>query len=64
MVKLAQFYTLLLYVRLGLCQRPLESLFETSDIISLHLPLSEKTRYRVSTRTIALMNRKPIIVNG
>jgi hypothetical protein len=41
----------------------LESLFETSDIISLHLPLSEKTRHLVSTRTIALMNRKPIIIN-
>lgn len=40
----------------------LESLFETSDIISLHLPLSEKTRH-VSTRTIALMKRKPIIIN-
>jgi D-3-phosphoglycerate dehydrogenase / 2-oxoglutarate reductase len=39
----------------------LESLFETSDIISLHLPLSEKTRHLVSTRTIALMKRKPII---
>jgi D-3-phosphoglycerate dehydrogenase / 2-oxoglutarate reductase len=41
----------------------LESLFETSDIISLHLPLSEKTRHLVSTRTIALMKRKPIIIN-
>jgi D-3-phosphoglycerate dehydrogenase len=41
----------------------LESLFETSDIISLHLPLSEKTHHFVSTGTIALMKRKPIVIN-
>jgi len=41
----------------------LESLFETSDIISLHLPLSEKTHHLVSAETIALMERRPIIIN-
>jgi len=41
----------------------LESLFETSDIISLHLPLSEKTHHLVSAQTIALMERRPIIIN-
>jgi D-3-phosphoglycerate dehydrogenase len=41
----------------------LESLFETSDIISLHLPLSENSRHLVCARTIALMKRRPIIIN-
>jgi D-3-phosphoglycerate dehydrogenase / 2-oxoglutarate reductase len=49
---------------IGVLPTSLEALFETSDIISLHLPLSEKTRHLVSTRTIASMKRKPIIINA
>ena len=41
----------------------LESLFETSDIISLHVPLSERTHHLISRETIALMKRRPIIIN-
>jgi D-3-phosphoglycerate dehydrogenase / 2-oxoglutarate reductase len=41
----------------------LESLFETSDIISLHLPLSQETRHLISAEAIARMKRKPIIIN-
>ncbi|PWT79140.1 MAG: hypothetical protein C5B58_14260 [Acidobacteria bacterium] len=41
----------------------LESLFETSDIVSLHLPLSERTRHLISSETITLMKQRPIIIN-
>jgi D-3-phosphoglycerate dehydrogenase len=41
----------------------LQSLFETSDIISLHLPLSEESRHLISAGAIAQIKRRPIIVN-
>src|SRR5215469_1466481 len=41
----------------------LESLFETSDIVSLHLPLSERTHHLISSETITLMKQRPIIIN-
>lgn len=42
---------------------PLEDLFKESDVISLHLPLTEQTRYVVNARTIAMMKDDAILVN-
>jgi D-3-phosphoglycerate dehydrogenase / 2-oxoglutarate reductase len=42
---------------------PLSELFETSDIISLHLPLSEESRHFISDAAIAQMKRAPILIN-
>lgn len=41
----------------------LETLFETSDIISLHCPLFEGTKNIISKATIAKMKRSAIIIN-
>lgn len=42
----------------------LEELFQTSDIISLHVPLTDDTRHLISKDTIRLMKRSAIIVNA
>lgn len=47
----------------GLARMSLESLFETSDIISLHLPLSEESHHLISDAAIAQMKRSPILIN-
>jgi D-3-phosphoglycerate dehydrogenase len=47
----------------GVERMSLESLFETSDIISLHLPLSEESHHLISAGAIAQMKRRPIIIN-
>jgi D-3-phosphoglycerate dehydrogenase / 2-oxoglutarate reductase len=40
-----------------------QQIFETCDIISLHLPLSPATHHLINDATIAQMKRKPILVN-
>jgi D-3-phosphoglycerate dehydrogenase / 2-oxoglutarate reductase len=47
----------------GLARMPLEALFESSDIISLHLPLSKESHHLISDATIAQMKRCPILIN-
>jgi D-3-phosphoglycerate dehydrogenase / 2-oxoglutarate reductase len=41
----------------------LPTLFETADVISLHLPLSEQTHHLINSETIHQMKRQPILVN-
>jgi D-3-phosphoglycerate dehydrogenase / 2-oxoglutarate reductase len=41
----------------------LQPLLETADLISLHLPLSEKTHHLINKDTIAWMQRQPILIN-
>lgn len=41
----------------------LDSLLRTSDFVSLHLPLSEKTRHILSTPKLALMKPSSILIN-
>jgi D-3-phosphoglycerate dehydrogenase / 2-oxoglutarate reductase len=41
----------------------LRPLLETADLISLHLPLSEKTHHLINEETIGWMRRQPILVN-
>jgi D-3-phosphoglycerate dehydrogenase / 2-oxoglutarate reductase len=47
----------------GLARMSLESIFETSDIISLHLPLSKESHHFISDAAIAQMKRSPILIN-
>lgn len=47
----------------GILAVSLEQIFETCDIISLHLPLSSKNHHLICDQTIALMKRKPILIN-
>ncbi|MBR6019911.1 MAG: 2-hydroxyacid dehydrogenase, partial [Lachnospiraceae bacterium] len=42
---------------------PLEELFERSDIISLHCPLTEQTRHMIDTDAIARMKKGVVILN-
>lgn len=49
--------------RLGVTYVGLEELLKTSDIISLHLPLTEATKHLIRKETIALMKASAIIIN-
>jgi len=48
---------------LGIRYVPLDELFATSDIISIHLPLTPQTRGMINEVNIAKMKRNTIIVN-
>jgi D-3-phosphoglycerate dehydrogenase / 2-oxoglutarate reductase len=41
----------------------LRPVLETADLISLHLPLSEKTHHLINKETIDWMSRQPILIN-
>jgi D-3-phosphoglycerate dehydrogenase len=40
-----------------------QQIYESCDIISLHLPLSKENRHLINDGTIAQMKRKPILIN-
>ena len=42
---------------------PLDDLLSESDIISLHCPLNEKTRYIIDDKTLAKMKKKAMLIN-
>ena len=42
---------------------PLETLLRESDVISLHCPLTEKTRHIINAQTIAQMKDGVLIIN-
>lgn len=44
-------------------QATLPEIFETCDIISLHLPLSKENHHLICESAIAQMKRKPILIN-
>ncbi|TMD08121.1 MAG: C-terminal binding protein [Chloroflexi bacterium] len=48
---------------LGVAGLPLDELFRTSDVISLHAPLTLETRHLLDERAFAQMRRGVIIVN-
>ena len=48
---------------LGVQHRPLDDLLRESDIVSLHLPLSEDTRGLIGERELALMKPSAILIN-
>ncbi|TWH51792.1 2-hydroxyacid dehydrogenase [Sporomusa sp. KB1] len=43
--------------------KTLDSLLETSDVISLHIPLNDKTRGLIGARELALMPQGSILIN-
>jgi len=49
--------------RLGVKYVGFEELLKTSDIISLHVPLGEKTRHLIRKETIGLMKSTAVVIN-
>lgn len=48
---------------LGVCYVDLAELFEQSDIISLHVPLTPTTRHLIDARALGLMKRDVLLIN-
>jgi glycerate dehydrogenase len=44
-------------------QLPLAGLLATSDVISLHLPLTDQTRHMISAKELASMKKSAILIN-
>ncbi|MDP6605421.1 MAG: NAD(P)-dependent oxidoreductase [Dehalococcoidia bacterium] len=47
----------------GATRVPLDELLETSDIVTLHVPLDASTRHMISEREFALMKQTAILIN-
>ena len=47
----------------GAIPQDLQPLLQSADLISLHLPLSERTHHLINNETIGWMQRRPILVN-
>jgi D-3-phosphoglycerate dehydrogenase / 2-oxoglutarate reductase len=47
----------------GIVQATSDEIFETCDIISLHLPLSAENHHFIADNAIGQMKRKPILIN-
>ncbi|HBU11405.1 MAG TPA: phosphoglycerate dehydrogenase [Clostridiales bacterium] len=47
----------------GITKKPLDDLLASSDFISLHVPLSDETRYMVNAGRIASMKKGAVIIN-
>jgi phosphoglycerate dehydrogenase-like enzyme len=49
--------------RLGVRYVPLETLLETADVVSLHVPLNHDTRGMIDAKALARMKPKAILIN-
>ena len=47
----------------GVLQLPLDELLASSDVVSLHLPLTQQTRHMIGQRELALMKRSALLIN-
>lgn len=50
-------------VKLGVTYKRLDELLQLSDILSLHCPLNEQTRYLINKQSIATMKKGVMIIN-
>jgi phosphoglycerate dehydrogenase-like enzyme len=48
----------------GVKQVGLDHLFEQADVVSLHIPLTDETRYTVGVKTLPLFKRDVILINA
>lgn len=51
-------------LKLGVELVPLEELWSRSDVVSLHVPLTEQTRHLINAQTLAKMKRGSYLVNA
>jgi glyoxylate reductase/D-3-phosphoglycerate dehydrogenase len=49
--------------RLGVQYVPLNTLYETADVVSLHVPLNDQTRHMVDAEALGRMKPKAILIN-
>jgi phosphoglycerate dehydrogenase-like enzyme len=49
--------------RLGVRFIPFETLLETSDVVSLHVPLNDSTRHMIDAKALGRMKPKSILIN-
>lgn len=49
--------------RLGIKYVPFETLLETADVVSLHVPLNDQTRHMIDAKALARMQPKAILIN-
>jgi len=47
----------------GVAQMDMDQLLATSDVVSLHLPLSEATRHMIGARELGLMKKTALLIN-
>jgi glyoxylate reductase len=47
----------------GIKYASLDELLEKSDIVTLHVPLTDKTRHMINTETLAKMKRRSFLIN-
>jgi glycerate dehydrogenase len=47
----------------GVLQLELDELLASSDVVSLHLPLTEQTRHLIGARELGLMKRSALLIN-
>lgn len=50
-------------IRAGVAYRPLAEVLSLADVISLHCPLNEKTRYLINRETIHQMKKGAMLIN-
>lgn len=48
---------------LGVTAAPLDELFATADVITVHVPLHEQTRHLIDARALGLMKETAVLVN-
>ena len=49
--------------RLGVRFVPFEMLLETSDVVTLHVPLNDETRHMIDAKALGRMKRRAILIN-
>ncbi|MEL1239707.1 2-hydroxyacid dehydrogenase [Flavobacterium flavipallidum] len=49
--------------KIGVTYVSLETIFKESDVISLHCPLNEKTKYLINKETISMMKNNVMLIN-